>query len=121
MALKIACKRKRAATSKRRQKSPAVVGIVVGQMNLQQAEMAVDGPIEAAFPHQEVDGPDAAVGGCPRAPGDLFSYPGIHSKTSVRWGDGFSTHPLNPTKRRRISSFFMHRPKQPSGVRLAKV
>ncbi len=122
-----------------------VVGVVVGQMDLQQAEVLVDRLVEPELPHQQVHGPDAAVGGGPRAVGnlvmdvrgghhgpvaspvvvlvqssrdpplasfDLFSYLGVHSKTSVLRVMGLSAHPLNPTKRRRFSSFFIHRPKR---------
>ena len=93
-----------------------VVGIVIGQMDLQQAEAAIDGLVEAELLGQQMDGPDAAVGGRSRAFGDfimdvrgghdgpiasavvvlvqssgdpplasfdLFSYLGVHSKTSV--------------------------------------
>ena len=102
-----------------------VVGLVVGQMDLQQAEVAVDRLVEAQLSHQQVDGPDAAVGGGPRAIGDfvmdvrgghhrpvasavvvlvqppgdpplasfdLFSYLGIHSKTSVLRDMDLSEH-----------------------------
>jgi hypothetical protein len=100
-----------------------------------------------------VHGPDAAVGGRPRAIGDfvvdvrgghhgpvaasvvvliqppcdpplasfeLFSYLGIHSKTSVVRGNGLRLHPLNPGKRREFSSFLFTNPSEPFGVRLAK-
>ena len=40
-----------------------VVGIVVGQMNLQQAEVAVDGLVKPEPLGQQMNGPDAAVGG----------------------------------------------------------
>ena len=56
----------------------------------------------------------------PLASFDLFSYLGIHSKTSVRGVDGFRTHPLNPAKRRRFSSFSCTNPSEPFGVRLVK-
>ncbi len=44
-----------------------VVGIVVGQMNLQQAEVAIDGLVQPEPLAQQMDGPDAAIGGCPHA------------------------------------------------------
>ena len=129
-----------------------VVGLVVGQMELQQAEALVDGLVEPELAYQEVDRSDAAmsrgagaiaelvmdVGGGhdrPVAPPvvvlvqpshdpllasfDLMAYLGIHSKTSVRWGSGFCSHPLNPTKRRGFSRFLCAIPAEPFRGRLA--
>ena len=45
---------------------------------------------------------------------DLFSYLRVHSKTSVLWGPGFRRHPLNPSKRRRFSSFLFADTSEPS-------
>ena len=180
VALKICCKRKMSAASKRRQKSPAVVGIgnapgpqgvevgfvaaqqfqvlqarsagqqvvgdvehvvavVVGQMDFQQAEALVDGLIEPELPDQQVHGPDPAVGGGPGAIGDfvmdvggghdgpvtsavvvfvqppgdpplalfdLFSYLGVHSKTSVRGVKGFGNIPLKRPRTPKVFEFF---------------
>ena len=45
--------------------------LVVGQVELQQAEAAVDRLVEPELAGQQVDGPDAAGGGGPRAVGDF--------------------------------------------------
>ena len=48
-----------------------VVAVVVGQVDLQQAEVAVDGLVKSELADQQVHGPDAAGGRGPRAIGDF--------------------------------------------------
>ena len=49
-----------------------VVRLVVGQMDLQQVQLAVEGVDEAAVAGQQVDGPDAAAGEAAVAGGEFI-------------------------------------------------
>jgi hypothetical protein len=48
-----------------------MIGLVIGEVELEQVEPLVDGLGQSKFPHQEMDGADAAAGDGPRLVGDL--------------------------------------------------
>ena len=117
-----------------------VVAVVVGQVDLQQAEMTVDGLGQSEFADHQMHRPDAARGRGPHAAGnfvmdiggrhdglvaaavvvlvqaasdlplasfDLMAYLGIHSKTSVRWGEVVLGTHHKPHKTPKVFGLFL--------------
>jgi hypothetical protein len=62
-----------------------VVGLMVGEVELEQMESLVDGLGEAEFPHEQLDGADAAAGDGLRLGGGLVVDVGRSDDRIGRW------------------------------------